>query len=284
MRITKEQLAKLSTLQCVRLSSNEAHLQDVDGFLVPRNPNLAEPLLNEAFRDDEERRVAYYLVKDTTGGILFYFSLKCGMLYDQSLTEENIVLFQQFTRCLEQMQNDTDATEEERAKAVFLLERLRVHKGITKNDLETFKRKKWDAIDNLNDAITDTTRAVGKTFAGIEIVHFVANGATRDRWDALELPQRLGVTVFWHFLVPIVQAAMSLVGCEYLFLFAADSTPDETLVNYYRSVLMFDDDKERNTAIPRYDLSCKFMYQETCDLEEKRTMFYDHFNQDKDEV
>ena len=68
------------------------------------------------------------------------------------------------------------------------------------------------------------------------------------------------------------------VGCEYLFLFAADISEYYTLLDYYRNQMGFVDEGERATAKPLYDLSCKFMYQETRTLEIRRNEFFDNFN------
>lgn len=45
-----------------------------------------------------------------------------------------------------------------------------------------------------------------------------------------------------------------IVGCEYLFLFAADCDPDEHLVNYYSQKLKFKKADEHSAAMPIYDL------------------------------
>lgn len=85
MKITREQQDMLETLSCERLSSNEGNFRVIESFFNPRNEKLAQTLLNEAFEEDENDRIAYYLVKDKYGHILFYFSLKCGQLYDKHL-------------------------------------------------------------------------------------------------------------------------------------------------------------------------------------------------------
>lgn len=77
---------------------------------------------------------------------------------------------------------------------------------------------------------------------------------------------------------------MNLAGCEYLFLFAADLTDDMNLVNYYREYLGFTDKSEHQVAMPLYDLTCKFMYQKTVDLVERRAKFFETFNPDTDAI
>ena len=59
---------------------------------------------------------------------------------------------------------------------------------------------------------------------------------------------------------------------------------DEDLVNYYKTWLKFESSQERSAATPVYDLTCKFLYQDTCSLKEKRSYFYDHFNPEEDAV
>lgn len=94
----------------------------------------------------------------------------------------------------------------------------------------------------------------------------------------------MGTVIFWHFLVPKICELRTIVGCEYLFLFAADLTPDEFLVNYYKSNLGFKDSNEHSTAIPLYDYACKFMYQELKDIEKRRLDFYADFNPEEDAI
>lgn len=59
---------------------------------------------------------------------------------------------------------------------------------------------------------------------------------------------------------------------------------DEFLINYYRAFLHFRDNEDRGTAIPLYDYSCRFMYQEIATLDKGRQDFYQHFNLDEEDV
>lgn len=75
---------------------------------------------------------------------------------------------------------------------------------------------------------------------------------------------------------------MEIVGCEYLFLFAADQTEDALLVNFYAEKLGFECRDEHCAAIPMYDFTCQFMSQKTNVLKEKQQEFFDHFNPDEE--
>ena len=156
---------------------------------------------------------------------------------------------------------------------------------MVKEDLAKISRtKKNQLLEELEKEPTDHLKRVGKTFAGIEIVHFCANDACRTHWDEFHFQQKMGAVIFWHFVVPKICEAKKLIGCQYLFLFAADLTPDELLINYYETFLGFRSSNERGTAIPFYDYACKFMYQEINGIEERRERFYRDFNPDEESV
>jgi hypothetical protein len=113
-------------------------------------------------------------------------------------------------------------------------------------------------------------------------VHFCANEAYRDFWYQTGIHQKLGTVVFWQFIVPKILDLMEIVGCEYLFLFAADLSEDADLVNYYVDNLEFIDASEHSAATPMYDFACRFLCQETSTLQERRTSFFEHFNPDEE--
>ena len=79
-----------------------------------------------------------------------------------------------------------------------------------------------------------------------------------------------------------IKDLMEIVGCEYLFLFAADLSEDADLVNYYVDNLEFIDASEHSAATPMYDFACRFLCQETSTLQERRTSFFEHFNPDEE--
>ena len=163
-------------------------------------------------------------------------------------------------------------------------EKLRSHKGLTKREIEQIPKVRSSVMEDLEREIGENVTHVGSTFSGIELVHFCTNDSFRDYWDEQVEGQKLGVVVFWEFVVKEVLEAMKHVGCQYLFLFAADLTEDEELVAYYRDSLYFKEAVDVSTAKPIYDLTCKFMYQETAGLLSEREYFYNHYNVDSDEA
>jgi hypothetical protein len=283
MRITEEQQEILESLVCERLSRNPANMREIDQFFNSKNDKLVERLLNEAYSEDEEDKIAYYLVKDKEGHILFYFSLKCGQLYDKHLDFDLFKLLGELYDGLLKMKSEPDISQEDSIAIDKVLEEIRSRKGVLKEDLKKITKKN-QSIDDFEKVFKDDADKVGATFLGIEIVQFCSNEDSLVYWKKYGVNQKLGVVVFWQFIVPIIIKIKELIGCEYLFLFAADDSEDENLVNYYKSWLKFESSNERSAATPVYDLTCKFLYQETCSLKEKRDTFFKNFNPDEDVV
>ncbi len=158
-----------------------------------------------------------------------------------------------------------------------------LRKGISKADLKDIK-KKGEIVKDIENAIDDNLQRVGQTFAGIELVQFCKNELQNSYIKSLPFDRKFGDIVFWYFIVPIISKVTEHIGCQYLFLFAADSTDNQTLVNYYRSFLKFSDEKRHSAAIPLYDFTCQFMYQEIVNLARHRNDFLDNFNLGEEDV
>jgi len=283
MKITPEQQRIIDSLKCERVSDDLENLRIVEHFCSHRNDNIAHSLRNEAYEEDEKGVIAYYVVKHPNGNILFFFSLKCGMLYDQFINDRNMLLFKEMGQYLENLSLQGDLTSEEKKIVEAIKEKLRSHKGVTKSDLDRMPKKEHGIIVDLEKEFNENITHVGSTYSGIELVHFCANDNARKDWEELQIEQRLGFVVFWQFIVQKVLECRKIIGCQYLFLFAADRTEDETLVSYYND-LNFNSSADRATVKPLYDLTCKFMFQEICHLAERRDFFFENFNRDEDAV
>lgn len=283
MKITEEQSEILNSLICERLSRNSDNMRAIDSFFNSKNEKLVERLLNEAYSEDENDKIAYYLVKDKEGHILFCFSLKCGQLYDKHLDFDLYKLLVDLYDGLLKMKKESGTTPEDAIIIDKVLEEIRSRKGVIKADLKKISKKN-KSIEEFEKLFNDDLDKVGETFSGVEIVQFCSNESCSKYWTRYGMNQKLGVVIFWHFIVPKVLELMNLVGCQYLFLFAADDSEDEDLVNYYKTWLKFESSQERSAATPVYDLTCKFLYQETFSLADKKRFFFDHFNPDEDAV
>ena len=282
MRITAEQQKIVDSLKCERLSDNLDNIRLVEDFVNSRNDSIAQTLRNEAFKEDEDNIVAYYVVKDSSNNILFYFSLKCGQLYDEFIEGEGLKMLNKFYQLVVTRQKDENISEADRKELEQIVELLRTKKGVQRKQVAKVLNKNTNDID-FDKLFRPGQHNVGKTYSGVELMHFCANDQYHSDW-ALKDIKPLGAVIFWQFIVPQVINIMEIVGCEYLFLFAADLTDDEYLVNYYREHLGFTDRIEHIAAMPLYDLNCKFMFQKTVDLKERRRQFFENFNLDEDAI
>lgn len=286
MQITEEQLKLLGSLSCHRLSSKNEHKDLILYFENNRNPNLIDSLRKTAWGEDEDGSTAYYLIKNSDGIPLFFFSLKCGALYqhlDEAQLQERKKAYSLAKRIISNPKN-----KEEEDLSAILLEQFRAGKDITDEEIKHFLAKKThrkqDILDFLSgDKSRDPNKhiiRVSNTHSGVELVHFCSNEQAKNILNKYNLPQSIGKIVFWYYIVPIIQEVRNVVGCKYLFLFAADGTEDETLINYYNVELKLKRPNNIGTSKPIYDFNCVFMCNEIKELLNFREEFMSNFNPD----
>lgn len=273
----------LESFSIERLSSSDINLQLVGNFSNPKSDSLTNKIQSDAFEEDENGSVAYYVIKNTEGGIVFYFSLKSGQLYDKLIEKEQLHLIKNLFHYFDEIEKEENTSEEDRRLIKEIRESVRTSKGISKAELEKIQKKNNKAVTDIERVFTENLQRVGQTFAGVEIVQFCANESYREFFDSLGFFPPFGAVVFWHFLVPKVLEVRKIIGCQYLFLFAADTSADESLIRYYRS-LHFTDIGEHGAVIPLYDWTCRFMYQEISGLTQGKEDFFNNFNRDEEDV
>ena len=139
MKIRGEQLALINSLRCERLSSNEENFRLIDSFYSVRNNNVAEALLNEAYQEDESGIVAYYVVKDADKNVLFFFSLKCGLLFDEFIEGEKLTRLKELCITVEKKLNGGNVPKEDTLPRESLLSH--VVTNLLKNAVEAFREK-----------------------------------------------------------------------------------------------------------------------------------------------
>lgn len=291
MRITDIQHSLLAGLECVRLSSSEAHKELIDLIANKRNAGLVKYLRAKGWQEDVDGSTAFYVVKDSGGEILLFFSLKCGALF-RHLDEKQIKEQKQFYELAKQVILSPES-EKDKEIATLILDKFRRSGFISDNDkrvLKKLKSAKGKLAEVLNAISDDRQRdpnehiiRVSSTHSGVELVHLCANDNVRAKWDTFGFPHSLGKVMFWKFVIPIVEEVRKLVGCKYLFLFAADSTEDFSLVNYYEVDLHFERPNHIGTSKPQYDFNCVFMCQEIDRLVRERILFFENFNPDPTE-
>lgn len=271
--ITSLQKQTLKSLECLRINSDEKILRDIDNFDNFKNSALVERIQGPAFDEDASGETAYYIIRSADGEIFAYFSIKCGLLFDKH--------------------GDLEIIDSKKKLGVLLQKRklLSDNQDLRKNIKESLDNeialikdslKRWIQIDE-NDAVH---KRVAKTYSGIEICHFCVNDNSREAWNKLGFSDRnrQGVTLFWNNIVPKILELSEEVGIQFLYLFAADDTPERILVNYYKSCMNFEQKDDVFAALPVYDFGCTLLLQNISKLEEGKKAFFNDFNPEADAI
>lgn len=251
MKITSNQLELLNSFECIRVKDlNDTTI--IDNFSNERNSGIADILKNNALIDDEAGETAYYIIK-YKNQIALFFSIKCGLLFDKSIEDAITELVNS--------ENDENKIEQ-------LLKKLMKISDIKKETNKNIKR-------------------VSETYSGIELVHLCSNDNFKSEWKSIaskyniRKENTMAKVFFWYYIVQKIIELNNIIGSKYLYLFAADSTEDHSLVNYYNDLLFEQNDKV-STMKPYYDFSCIFMCQEIATLKESREHFFNNFNSEID--
>ena len=276
-RITPAQEAVLNSFTCQRLTEDRDNLHLAWEFLNRRNSGLEDKLKFEAWQEDMESvPAAYYVVKAPSGRIALYFSLKCGTLCDPTYVTkltESYANVQQVLDALGQIGTRDEAMEyleEVRSSGMFPMPMSR--REMMDHFREVKQDKQWLKKEKRVEP-SDKIVRVDMAFPAVELVHFCVNDRVRDEWKKLGLGHGMGETLFWQFVLPKMLEINSLVGCEYAYLFAADTSREGSLIQYYMDVLHFDCPTALGGIKPQYDFLCTFMCKRLRRLSNNRKLY-----------
>lgn len=291
MRITSEQKAILDSLVVERLRENADNAALTKTFYNEKNPHLVKKLQSQnTFEKDLSGATTYYLVKAPSGELLLYFSLKCGELF-VGLDFKKMDLARNTRDALNMLDRDPNSPEYINALA-FLQKNINEIKAAWQNvdafldDVDALIAKKESYLLEIQKEINADMQQVWRTYPAVEIVEFCANENAREVWRKFNLPdsKKMGECAFWNFIVPKLQQVQELVGCQYVYLFAADSSADEFLINYYKSKLHFEQPLTINANKPRYDFQCTFLCRELNALIKEKDNFFSNFNPEEEYI
>ena len=312
-RMTKEQKAYLESLVCQRISRAEANRQVIEIFQQARKYAGITGALKTGWNIDKQDKVAFYIIKDPADNQpLLFFSLKCGEVHqpldpaklDSTLKNALMLLKAANTRCLPPTSSfnllnlyfhavknltyveskETLVVEEWAEEAI---EKQLVDGKLTEKAWLNILRRvcrnqsRLDQYSAEMEMEKDNIIRTKKTFAAVELVHFCAHAPAREKWKTLNMGQSLGKTLFWHFIEPKIRELRDLVGCEYIYLFAADGDRAGKLCKLYQE-LGFDFRDEIFVTKPAYDFCCYFMCQEVRKLRTRKKEFLKAYNKPKE--
>lgn len=288
-KITDDQKRLLEKFSCERLSSNPKNHNLIKNFVSEKGSLLVDYLYDLAWDEDVEGKTAYYLIKSSEDEIALFFSLKCGALFDpldEKIVEKKVKKLQELLRAVQGI--STNGKEKEFATQI--LENFRSGQDISieqiKRNIKISTQQAKEFLENLDydkeHEQNEQIIRVGHTYPGIELVHFCANDLITKKWKSYGIQHPMGEVMFWKYIAPIIYETQKYIGCQYVYLFAADASRDGVLINYYNVALKFEKPKNLGTNKPRYDLCCVFMCQEVNELRRNRQEYFDNFNPDDD--
>lgn len=309
-KMTTEQKAYLNSLICQRISDDEANKDTIKKFSNPLSSPGITGALKNGWNADKKDRLAYYIIKDPADNEpLLFFSLKCGEIHlpldpaklDNSVKQSLILLqaaasrakrillplggIREYYIAMDALSIAKQFEVEDWAKEVIekqlvdddLPEKawLGVWKRVfrSRSKLELYKAELEEEKDNII--------RTKKTFPAVELVHFCAHAPAQEKWKSLNMGRSLGRTMFWHFIEPKIRDIRKLVGCEYLYLFAADDDRNGSLCTLYKE-MGFDFRDDLYLTKPSYDFCCYFMCQNVSGLRTRKNEFVRNFNEPKE--
>lgn len=126
------------------------------------------------------------------------------------------------------------------------------------NDLLNLKLKKKVSSNSQSNS-NEKLFKVPDIIPALELSYFCRNLG----YSKAEEAKGIGAYIFHSEVYPFITKLKEFIGFKILFLYAADSTEDGTLVKYYKDKLGFSvaDEEPLIPFQPMVDSNCKFMYQ-----------------------
>ena len=218
-----------------------------------RRNTLANYLKTEALSDDQAGKTRVYVIQDpTTDTIVCFFSIRCGAVYATHEEDDFIrsldMKGQQLLRILEDVRDENIDVYPQMCgqyRSKYAEEGLG-DKLIRAVEFKAKQKKDQTAENCIN---------VENAHPAIEIQHFCKCDNYILPKELLDLDFPLGFGLFWQKIVPIIKEVAALIGCEYLFLFAADKSEDNEkhLVTHYKGAMGFLDAEDLGLTLVRPD-------------------------------
>lgn len=293
-KMTPEQEAVLAGFTCERLSAcgDKKVVDEFYRFHCTKGGGLLNTMVRGAWKSDLEGTTNYYIIRDPKGKLVMFFSLRYGVLFEGEMNKTEMLRRVVLGAAGKDANyvNYVNQIGDSQGQETRIYPQS-ISGGITKisGEVPYIPGRKLDRATR-----EDPNKKViwvSETHPAIELVEYGVDDDAKEAWAAGPLGSRkLGETMFWRYIVPIMLEAAELVGCEYAYLFAADW--DGGLVNYYKTKLHFRLYENLGAVKPTYDVGCRFMYRrlETvtgdCDLEDEdriglndlKLEFFDLFN------
>ena len=265
-----------------RLTNKAENKNVIKNFEAPlKGFKLGKYLREEAWKDDLEGETKVYLIKDKNDFLVAFFSIKCGLLYDNHEYEKlkgdeldfvNLVV-QQYEMNLPE-KGDIIQTYYECYDQI---------PSERKDELIEIALQRYDDSEEIKTTKDGNfVKRVHETFSAIEIAHFCKNINYDYCIDDMQ-GVSLGTGLFWKKIIPKIKDVINVVGCKYLYLFAADNSDyagARSLIRYYKDDFKFDELQDLMIIKPDYDRRCQAMIQDVSEIEQDEVAFWARYKKD----
>lgn len=286
MRINPEQESILNRFQCKRVKSiDPRRLHAVTGPLIDethRSPIIDHFRNAKHLAHEIEGSLASYVITNPEDDILLFFSIRCGELFEKVDPEKMRLGYNAWVG-FNKLKNVSDLSKKEQKIALQAIEKA-LNFGLSYEDFQLYADKKRGYVVDVSKEPSTSVSRVSEVYSGVELKFFGINDNAKTYWASLGLPKKMGETLFWCKIVPKLEEMREVVGCQYMYLFAADKDADGHLVTYYRTVLHIDAPTRLSSNKPFFDYNSMFLYQDINELTKERDKFLNSFNPDMDDA
>lgn len=282
MALTEEQVSLFASFEVRRAKEIDLSvLRRMSGPMVNgiEDRNIINLFVSDKYlQDDLNGHLASFVVLAPNGVPMLFFSLRCGELFERVNPEKILVGRRFYDEIMGCMYNPQLSNEQKRDEITLIAGRMQ-SEGLSIDDvMELTLKQQYIKADEALEVDKDLTR-VSEVHPAIEIKFLGKNAAANSYWKSLGFPEekKMGETLFWVKVVDVICQMMSMVGCEYVYLFAADNEAEGELVQYYRVRLNFGSNSKMSANKPHFDFQSQFLFQSVKDLFAAQQTFIENF-------
>ena len=162
--INAKQLEWIENLKCERLSDNPIN-EDIILSFHNKWESLVNHLHERAINEETDNTSAYYLVKSPDDEVLLYFSLRCGLLYEDALTGDmvdmckayakEIPMTEELEQKIKDFQIDNSLSDQELDRKLNEnYEKLKYQEKVTRTDVALNESAKIKVVLNTMPALS----------------------------------------------------------------------------------------------------------------------------------
>lgn len=262
------------SFQCEVLTSSDKNKSEIQDFSSKIRKNSLEQYLKErAWESDSNGETRVYLIREPENKqIVMFFSLRCGLAFTTHNLDDAYQSLNNIEKAFVQKIVDSRLKEPASYPDKYMESAKKIYPHNWENLLKISERRYETQKEANSIGDSKSVQKVEACYAAIELQHF----CRADNYSIppdIKLP--LGFGLFWEIIVPRIIEITNMVGCEYLYLFAADRSDnpdDKKLISYYKDSLSFCELEGEGVILlkPEYDNNCMGLLQNAQCLQTSR--------------